>query len=227
LGVIAQGERAGTYTFYARPGLSSVLPVDDMGDLLDPTASGLAITPVYDPTDPRALVVLRSEQIATDWLFGDQGPAETAWRKSSFWPYVAQILWALTKPATYASVLFDTSRMKLNNAGQYKYGNNEIFLNPSLVSIYRDIDSAGNRILASGYSVFAIETGLIKNSSYVTDLKSDLAGVNYNLMSKLGGFASKDKLQVTIDAIASEGIKCRKAITNININDIKIQIKNI
>jgi hypothetical protein len=200
-GTIAQGNRAGTYTLYARPGLSGILPVDDMGDILDPTASGLAITPVYDPTDPRSLVVLRSESIATNWIFGDQGPAETAWRKSSIWPYITQILWALTKPATYASVLFDTSRMKLNAAGQYKYGIDEIFLNPSLVSIYRDTDSDGNRILAAGYSVFAIETGLMKNSNYITDLKYDLAGLNYNLMSKLGGFASKDKLQITIDAI--------------------------
>ena len=185
-GRIVQGDRAGIDTRYARPGLSNIIPVDASGNLLPPTTIGFTDATNID-VDP------------LNWQVGDQAPAETAWRRSSYWPFAMQVILALTTPATYAAVCFDTSRMIKNIASQYKYGKDEIFLNPSKVSLFRDtVDS--NRILASGYSVFVVETGILRDSNYLASLKTDLAGINYNLMLKLGGFASKDKLQVTIDA---------------------------
>ena len=185
---------------YARPGLSTIIPVDSSGNLKSPTDTGLATTPIVNLADPHRLVVLRSEQISSSWHVGDCSPAETAWRRSSYWPYVCQIIMALTNPATYAAALFDTSRMKPNKFGQYKYGTNESFLNPANVVLYRDTIN-GNRVLASGYSVFVIEAGIDRNVNYLDGLKSDLPNIIYNLMAKLGGFASKDKLQITIDAV--------------------------
>ena len=197
------GRNANTDTIdalYVRPGLSGILPVDSSGNLKSPTDTGLATTPIVNLADPHRLVVLRSEQISSNWQPGDCAPAETAWRRSSYWPYVCQSLLALTNPATYAAAMFDTSRMTPNKFGQYKYGPNEEFLNPSKVVLYRDtVDST--RVLASGYSVFIIEAGINRNVNYLEGLKTDLANLNYNLMAKLGGFASKDKLRVTIDAV--------------------------
>jgi hypothetical protein len=187
-------------TLYARPGLNKIIPVDGSGNLKSPTDTGLATTPIVNLNDPHRLVVLRSEQISSKWRIGDCSPAETAWRRSSYWPFVCQIIASLTNPATYSASLFDTSRMKANKFGEYKYSTKEEFLNPANVILYRDtID--GNRVLATGYSVFVIETGINRNATYLTGLKSDLAAIDYNLMVKLGGFASKDKLQVTIDAV--------------------------
>lgn len=199
-GRIAEGPRAGIDPLYARPGLLSIIPVDGEGNLLSPTDTGLATTPVYDPNDPNRLVVLRGEQIAASWKFGDCAPAESAWRKSSYWPFAVQILMALSKPASYASLMFDTSRMILNNSGQYRYGNSLEFLSPSKVLLAND-ESSGSRVLASGYSVFVIETGVSRNGKYLEQLKTDLANIDYNLSFKLGGFSSKEKLQISIDAV--------------------------
>jgi hypothetical protein len=185
---------------YARPGLSAIIPVDGHGNLLSPTDSGLATTPIVNLNDPNRLVVLRTDQISSKWSVGDQGPAETAWRRSSSWPFACQILLALTKPATYASLMFDTSRIKKNISGEYRYGDNEIFLTPSKVSLFNDVVNDSS-VLASGYSQFIIETGTAKDVNYISKLKEELANLDYRLMVKLGGFVSKDKLSVGIDAV--------------------------
>ena len=185
---------------YARPGLSTIIPVDEYGNLLSPTDSGLSSTPIVNPNDPKRIVMLRSEQIAASWQMGDHAPAETAWRRSSWWPYVCQIIMALGNPAKYAALCFDTSRVTKNLAGEYRYGTDNTFLNPTSVSIFGDGPVEG-RVLASGYGVLVVEAGLSKNADYIAKLKGDLSTLEYRLMAKLGGFASKDKLQVGIDAV--------------------------
>ena len=185
---------------YVRPGLSKIIPVDEYGNLLSPTESGLSSTPVLNPNDPKRIVMLRSEQVAAYWQIGDHAPAETAWRRSSWWPFVCQIIMALAKPAKYAALCFDTSRVTKNLAGEYRYGKNNTFLNPTTVAIFGD-GSVEERVLAAGYSVFVVEAGLSKHDGYIGQLKADLSTVEYRLMAKLGGFASKDKLQVGIDAV--------------------------
>lgn len=199
-GRILQGERSGTDPLYARPGLLDIIPVNDMGELLAPSDIGLISTPIYDPNDPTRVVNLRSTVISSRWQFGDQGPAETAWRRSSNWPFACQVLMALSKPATYASVMFDPARLKKNAVGQYRYEPTGKFITLTDVVLHRDVID-GVRQLASGYSVFVIETGLSKDPSYLVNLKQDLSRIDFNIMAKLGGFVSKDKLQVTIDAV--------------------------
>jgi hypothetical protein len=185
---------------YIRPGLSKIIPVGESGELISPTDSGLATTPIINPNDPRRLVMLRSEQIAAAWNLGDHSPAETAWFRSSNWPFAAQVLLALRKPADYAALMFDTSRMKKNLAGEYKYGNDESFISPSKVFVPTDIVN-NEVILTTGYSVFVVEAGSGTDRNCVKQLKSDLQSVNYRLLAKLGAFSSKEKLSVSIDAV--------------------------
>jgi hypothetical protein len=144
--------------------------------------------------------MLRSEQIAARWAVGDQGPAETAWRRSSWWPFACQVLLALAKPASYSAAMFDPSRMVKNIAGEYKYGIDREFLNPTKVALFNEVVD-GVRTHAAGHSVFVIETGTYKNSNYIEQLRNDLSSLDYRLMAKLGAFASKDKLSVGIDAV--------------------------
>ena len=179
---------------YARPGLSQVIPVDDSGNIIDVREwAGIAQNDSIINTDQ-------------DWAFGDHGPAETAWRRSSAWPFAMQIIMALTKPADYAAMMFDTSRLKKDITGQYNYGTAESFLNPKEVLLYTDTDASGNIILASGYSVWVIENGKQRSSLYLTTLKNDLASANLKLFYKAGGFLSKDKLEITIDSISPNTI---------------------
>lgn len=189
-GLIRQGDRAGIDPVYARPGLSQVIPVDDSGNIVDVRDwAGLALNDS----------IINTNQ---DWSFGDHGPVETAWRRSSLWPFAVQVISALAKPADYASMMFDTSRLLKDVTGQYNYGVDETFLNPSNVLIFSDVDSTGNVILSSGYSVWVVEAGNRRSAQYVNDLKTDLSLIDFNLFYKAGGFLSKDKLDITIDSVS-------------------------
>jgi len=185
LGRIAGGDTPGINSLYARPGLSNIIPVDDSGNIVDPRnwASIGQNDAIFD-TDQ-------------NWMFGDIGPAENTWRRSSNWPFAVQIILAVCDPSTYASTLFDTSRMQKNIAGQYTYGDDHIFLSPSNLLLHSDLN---NTVRASGYSVYLIETNKQTNSNYVDILKSELSNGTFNLISKVGGFVSKDKLSIIIDS---------------------------
>lgn len=185
---------------YARPGLSKIIPVNESGELISPTDSGLATTPIINPADPRRLVMLRSEQIAAPWNLGDCSPAESAWYRSSYWPFAAQIVTALRRPAEYASLMFDTSRIKKNLAGEYKYGDDESFISPSIVVLPTETIN-DQVILTSGYIVYIVEAGTTSDRNCVEEIKNDLQSIDYRLMAKLGAFSSKEKLSVNIDAV--------------------------
>ena len=187
-GRIAQGPNAGVYPVYARPGLSKVIPVDDSGNIID----------------PRQWASIGENDSIPDvnqsWAFGDCGPAENAFRRSSIWPFAVQILSVIAKPADYAAKLFDTSRTSKNPVGQYVYGSNNSFIVPSNLLIHSDvIDNV--LIRSAGYSVYLVEVGKKRVSNYVSILKNDLNNGNFNLFAKLGGFVSQDKLSVVIDAV--------------------------
>ena len=186
---------------YVRPGLTKIIPVDEGGNLISPTDAGLSTTPIINPNDAKRIVMLRSEQIAAKWAVGDYAPAETAWRRSSWYPFAVQVMLALAKPASYSALMFDPSRMKKTIAGEWRYGNDEEFLSLSNVLIPLDVNSDGERILAAGYSVFVSEVNLRKNANCIAEMKQDFADAKYQLMAKLSGFVSKDKIQIGIDAI--------------------------
>jgi hypothetical protein len=200
-GVIRQGPRAGVNPLYARPGIVDLglIPVDRVGNLVDPATIVTNIT-AYNRRQ--------------SWKFGDQAPAETAWRRSSYWPFAVQRLIALTKPAIYASIMYDLSKVNRNIAGQWTYGNLNKFFSFSNLPIHGENTSTYAEVfnytgisnnapltnLTSGYSVWVSETGKHRTQNYTTALRSDLSYANFNLFYKVGGFVSKDKLQITIDA---------------------------
>ncbi len=181
---------AGSYIVskYVRTGLSKILPVDESGNLLDPAAANIAT----------GLDYLRTNE---NWKFGDMGPVEAAWRRSSLYPFAVQILTALTNPSSYASLLFDTSRISKNLAGQYGYGENKEFISFDILKLYQDIED-DQTILSSGYSVFLIEAGRQKNKNYVTELKNEIQFISFRLAHKLGGFVNKEKFKVIVDSVS-------------------------
>lgn len=182
-GTIRQGDRAGVYEKYARPGLSTILPVDETGALRSP--------------DQNLLTNITPFAIRQPWAIADLGASELAWRRSSYWPFAVQRLLALTKPASYCSLMYDPSRLALNAAGQLTFGENGDFLSLDNLSVF---DYRG--ALTNGYSVYVSEIGRQRTSNYLDKLASDLSLVNFNLFYKTGGFISKDKIQLIIDAVA-------------------------
>jgi hypothetical protein len=192
-GRILHGDRQGIDINYIRPDLLTILPVTSSGSLVDVRDWGIIGNSGY------------IDNVDNNWKFGDMGPAENSWRRSSYWPFAVQIILALAKPATYSALLFDTSRMVKNIIGQYVYSEDNLFLNHTKVLLPYDVVD-GNIILTSGYSVYVVEAGQIRSSGYVQELKEDMQNSSFNLMHKVGGFVSKDKLEVVIDSVNPNSI---------------------
>jgi hypothetical protein len=180
-GTIKHGPNAGKNTLYARPGLKNYLPVNESGELLDPLELLLTNSTAFNQRK--------------NWTFGDFSPAETAWRRSSYWPFAVQKLLTLTVPSKYAALMYDPHNLKENAAGQLVYGADKLFLDLRNIPIFKESVN-----LLSGYSVYVSEIGTQRSSNYVSELRKDITYLNLNLLHKVGGFVSKDKLQILVDS---------------------------
>ena len=90
----SRGENVTLPTF-ARPGLSKIIPVDNLGNLVPPQAS---LVRNFDGT-----------KFSQSYAIGDHGPVESAWRRSSEFPFALQRALSLLAPAKYFGLLFDTT----------------------------------------------------------------------------------------------------------------------
>lgn len=110
-GYIAGGDTIGVNPQYIRPTLLNYIPVDDNGNLLAPAQS---VSGGYDAN-------LASE----NYVFGDDAPAENAWRYSSEYPYALQIMMALLKPARYFGLFIDSNYVKNVPLNQFIFNANK------------------------------------------------------------------------------------------------------
>ena len=177
-GFIAEGDRKGYYPRYARNDVLDVLPVADDGTLLSPSDARM----IGGGTNSAALQ-------QASWEFGDWGPPETAWRKSSSYRFAEQIAKFLAQPGKYAGLLFDTSRIKKDQIGMYVY---DSFRKP-----------INNYALPTGttYTTGYINTivDYTKSLGYSIDYVSNrLDNIDVQLAFKLGGFSNKDNLDVIV-----------------------------
>ena len=126
LGLIYNGNPNATYinTRYSRPGLNKIIPVDSHGNLLPPMQS---IVASYDINNA-----------GNNWRVGDQSPQETAWRRSSAFPFAIQVAWCLARPAEYCALKYNTRDLTFNtnlnqiiniknNNRQFDYSNERIY----------------------------------------------------------------------------------------------------
>ena len=122
---------------YKRPQLLDCLPTDSQGNLVSPMQ---AIVGSYD-----------SNSFVKSWVAGDYGPTQTAWRRSSHYPFAIQRLLALCEPAKYFSLFADRDLYKYNtDYYQYLY-NNRFRIDPSQVEVY------GNGTSKNSYINFVVD----------------------------------------------------------------------
>lgn len=94
-GYIRQGPRKGYDKRFKRPDLLNIIPTDSYGNLKSPLEIGLVLE---KPSDIKA---------SKDWEFGEYGPIETIWRKSSEYLYDLSIMLFLAKPAKFVELNWD------------------------------------------------------------------------------------------------------------------------
>jgi hypothetical protein len=193
---------------YGKPEIRTYLPVDASGNLLDPIAAGLIEN--FD---------IPGRQAA--WKFGDQAPAETAWRRSSSYPFTVMKTLALTKPAKFFSNLFDPSRLATNTAGNQIYTLTGIrkSLATAKYHLETETDTATGvtiRYQTAGHQPFVVNYLISRNLDPKTFYYDKMKGLTVQLAYKLGGFTDKDNIKVLTDSVSPGSTSGSKFIPDEN-----------
>ena len=169
---------AGEYILpqYARPGLTQVIPAGDEGQLLSPFDS---VVGLYD-----------SSQFQKSWVFGDGGPVESTWEKSSSYPFAIMRLLALTRPAEFFSLFIDRDLYKFDaELDQYLY-NNRYRIDANDIQIY------GNGVSKASYIDWIVDYNQQLGRDSSTTLSTDLANLDVRLCYRMGSFTDKQYLKI-------------------------------
>lgn len=188
-GYIHSGPRAGIDLRYARPGLLSIIPVDDAGNLMSP--------------EKYAVLDFDSAKANASYSVGDQGPVETAWRRSSEYAFAMQIALALAKPGYYFSKLINIDQYKLNaSLNQFIVMSTGQHITPSTIVVNGDEAADGTIARAAGYLNWIAD--YLRNLGIAaphTKIKETLMTVTVQLAYKVAGFTDKKFLTI----IAEQG----------------------
>lgn len=165
--------------FKIRPDLLSVLPVNPAGTLQSPLPT---VVGNYD-----------SFTFERNWIVGDQGPAETAYLRSSSYPFDLMRILALTKPAKFFNLNVDRDLYKYNTEiNQYLY-NDRYHLNP------RDITVYGNGVSKASYINWVVDYINQRGVDGTTEVTTVLQNLDVRLTYNLAGFSSKNYLKFLIE----------------------------
>ena len=171
---------------YARPTLLNHLPVDGNGNLLSPNECRYS----------KGFIVASTKNT---FVFGDEGAAETAWRRSSGYPFSLLKAWVLNQPNKIFGLGFDTSRIKKTVAGQFVYTEtNKAITLSDLVFPNTPTDSV--RVLTSGLVNYIYAYLLADSTGNVADYKTAISSLTNQLGIKLGAFSDVEKLRFILDS---------------------------
>ena len=168
---------------YVRHNLLLHLPVDASGNLLSPLDSGYVANFSY------------AIQSKYNFVFGDEAPTESAWRRSSGYPFSLMIAAVLQKPAYTMGVGFDRARIQRDLAGNLVYSATNKRINTANL-VFPRIDQN----IASGFINYI--AGYISNNieTQYTEYTENLKALTNKLGFKLAGFADKSKLKLVLDS---------------------------
>jgi hypothetical protein len=185
-GVIKEPGNKTTDLRYARPGLTSIIPVDSEGNLLNPFVS---LVQGYSKTDFRK-----------SWVIGDGAPVEATWRKSSTYPFAVQRLFALTKPAQFFALGIDRDRYAFDTAlGQFLYDGRHR-LDARTVEIQSDTTSKHS------YINWIVDYNRNSGFSDGTQLTTELSRLDVRLCYKMASFTDKQYLKIFTDRSSPDSL---------------------
>ena len=188
-GILHQDATGSNYVVkeqYKRPELLDVIPVNESGRLLDPLTS--------------VVKNFNSTFVEKSYIFGDQGPIETAWRRSSNYPFALQILAALTKPAKYFGLCIDMDNLVYDsNFGQWLYSTTNKRFTKEDIRISGETTTDGSIVRTHSYLNWIADyiTGLGYDRK--TQLGDRLRGVELNLAYKSASFTDKNFIKVVAE----------------------------
>jgi len=180
-GRIVDGDRAGIDTKFARPGLTSFIPVDVNGYLRSPNSLLTGAS--------------SGKNMASAWAVGDIGPTEWAWRTSSDFPFALQRAMALAKPAKYFSLFANTLRYRFDSeVGQYLTNKNQHIKQNEIRFNGEVIDGQIQR--TAGYINWISDYLVNQGINPATKITPMLANYEVALSYKLAGYTDKRYIRV-------------------------------
>ena len=189
---------------FARPGLTNFIPVDEIGSLKSP-----AEIPLFAGINNRTIL--------SNFSVGQQGPVETAWRRSSDYSYALQIALALARPAQYFSTQIDTSRFYKNpTTKQFSDINNQT-LSPMLLKINGD-NTTGTTSRTSGYINWIFDYTKNLGIDPVKKFTQYFKHLNMKLAYKVGGFTDKNLLTVSAEQTSPGSTNASVIVPDANYN---------
>jgi hypothetical protein len=191
LGAIKEpGKPVAYLSKFAKPFLMKSIPVDSSGNLKDPNSTGLAkgmITP----------------NATGDYVFGDIAPVETAWRRSSHYPFSVITASMLLTPANTFGTLIDRSRIVRNLAGQIVYKDTGLRLRPADIKLPNLYDSK-TRVQTAGIINYVVDLILnyifSNNIESYNEYSSDLSKMSVQLGYRVGSFTNKDQFNLLLES---------------------------
>ena len=157
---------------YRRVGLSNIIPVDSNGELKTPHEIGI----VSDiPSYFNAI---------KEWKYGDMAPVEQAWKRSSLYPFVKQIVFYILNPLAYVNEAWDTDNT---------FNPNKSFsLNVNNYRIYNETNS----IYVPGITQWIYDLIKNNNESYEEVMENNFNRINILLGHKVGGYIDGDNMRI-------------------------------
>jgi hypothetical protein len=171
---------------YARPGLRNFLPVDSQGNLKSPINSNYAGGFFFRDTP-------------NNFVFGDEAPVETAWRRSSEYPFAIIKSWMLNQPAKVIGVALDLSRIQRNLVGQYVYSEILQHIVPKDI-VFPNTYQDNTRRQTSGLINYVYNLLASNILTTYEDYKNDVLNLNCQIGFKLAGFTDKEKFKLLLDS---------------------------
>lgn len=183
-GYIAQGPRAGVDPRFARPGVKQHIPVDQYGQLLPPTQFAVA--------------AFNSNKTDAPFAVGDQGPVETAWMRSSEYPYAVLAAIALTKPGYFFGTLADiTNYYYHSDLEQFTINQLNERIKPGAISLngYRETPTSPVQRTA-GYLNWISDYLISLGISGPQRIKDTLNRLSVQLTYKVAGYTDKKYIKI-------------------------------
>jgi hypothetical protein len=194
---------------FERPILENRFPVTESGKLVSPSEAGFV-----------SGILINQEGNA--FKFGDVAPVESAWRRSSYYPFAIIKSLMLLAPSDVLGKCLDRSRIVRDYSGQLVYKDTGVRLRLDEIKVSSvSLETTTNRVYTSGLINYVLDFLVGKNLYKVDKFKQDLLGMTNKLSSRLGAFTSKQKYKILLDSknpSASSGVFVPDENYNINLN---------
>jgi len=201
-GIIRDGIHKGSYDHLKRIGISSLIPVDDNGNIRN-------VIDIFGQPEP-PIHLLRD-----NWKFGDLSPTEFEFARSSYYSFALIATMYLLKPNTFIDLLWEPE----NNKRVFEFQkNSQLVSNSSLkriqnknLNIHNTVDQNGNKYIKYGVQQFIVDY-LVSQGKTAEHLRDIVNNVSVRIGYKCGGFIDNKTSRFVADSfglVPSENYKVK------------------